>query len=76
MDEHARSWAWFEESAGYDEDEYGYETTKNIISMSQKLTETDKTLLLALIDMLEAPKAEGDKKLQELKARLPGLLPQ
>ena len=60
----------------YDEDEYGYETTKNIISMSQKLTETDKTLLLALIDMLEAPKAEGDKKLQELKARLPGLLPQ
>ena len=60
----------------YDEDDYDYETTKNIISMSQKLTETDKTLLLALIDMLEAPKAEGDKKLQELKARLPELLPQ
>ena len=49
---------------------------KDFINKTQNLSDADKTLLLNLIDMLEAPKAEGDKKLQELKARLPELLPQ
>ena len=50
--------------------------TKEMIQNTGKLREGEKTLLLALIDMLESSKAEGDKKLQALKARLPELLPQ
>ena len=49
---------------------WDYETLHNVISMSQKLSDADKTLLLKLIDLLEAPKAKGDTKLKELEAGL------
>lgn len=51
-----------------------YEALHNVIEMSEKLTDADKTLLLKLIDLLEAPKAEGAPKLKELETALPELL--
>jgi tetratricopeptide (TPR) repeat protein len=58
----------------YNEKYWDYETLHNVISMNEKLSDADKTLLLKLIDVLQAPKAEGDEKLKELEARLPELL--
>lgn len=49
---------------------------QNFILQSQQLTESDKALLLTLIDILELPKAEADKKLEELELRMEEMLQQ
>lgn len=52
------------------EKDWKYERSRNFISTTEKLSESDKTLLLTLIDILESPKPEADKKLAELEASL------
>jgi tetratricopeptide (TPR) repeat protein len=54
---------------------WGYGFVKNFLHATDKLPETDKTLLFKLIEILEAPKPEGDQKLKEFKAWL-ATLPQ
>jgi streptomycin 6-kinase len=66
--------AYYRSLIAYNEKYWEYEALKNVISMSQKLSDADKTLLLKLIDILEAPKPEGDQKLKELEAQLPEML--
>ncbi|GAK50943.1 hypothetical protein U14_02185 [Candidatus Moduliflexus flocculans] len=66
--------AYYRSLTNANEKWWDYETLHNVISMSDKLTDADKTLLLKLIDVLQAPKAEGDRKLAELEAMLPKLL--
>jgi tetratricopeptide (TPR) repeat protein len=47
-----------------------YTKSKNFIRKTEKLSETDKTLLLTLIDILESPTPQVDKKLKKLEALL------
>jgi tetratricopeptide (TPR) repeat protein len=46
---------------------WNYEDVKKFINQNKTLKENKRTLLLKLIDILESPKAEGDKKLKELE---------
>ena len=50
--------------------DWEYDRSKNFISTTDKLPESDKALLLTLIDILESPKPEADRKLAELEASL------
>lgn len=45
-----------------------YTISKNLIKNDKKLQPQETRLLLKLIEILEAPKAEGDKKLKELES--------
>ena len=49
------------------EREWNYKDIKEFINQNKILKENKRTLLLKLIDILESPKAEGDKKLTELE---------
>jgi hypothetical protein len=49
---------------------WNYDESKNFITNTDKLSESDKTLLFTLIEILESPKTEADKKLAELEALL------
>jgi hypothetical protein len=53
------------------EREWTYKYVKKFINQNKTLKENKRTLLLKLIDILESPKAEGDKKLTELETMLP-----
>jgi tetratricopeptide (TPR) repeat protein len=44
-----------------------YSNIKNFIRLNIKLKGLDRTLLFRMIDILESPKAEGDKRLKELE---------
>jgi len=45
-----------------------YTESKDFIRNTEQLPETDKTLLLTLIEILESPQPQADKKLKELEA--------
>jgi tetratricopeptide (TPR) repeat protein len=47
--------------------EWEYNTIKTFITRYEKLPPAQKNLLLQLVDLLESPKQEGDKKLKELE---------
>jgi tetratricopeptide (TPR) repeat protein len=47
-----------------------YRDIKKFINQNMTLKENKRTLLLKLIDILESPKAEGDKKLKDLETWL------
>jgi tetratricopeptide (TPR) repeat protein len=47
-----------------------FNTIKTFITQYKKLPPKQKKLLLQLIDLLESPKKEGDKKLKELEASI------
>jgi hypothetical protein len=49
---------------------WNYDESKNFITNTDKLSESDKTLLFTLIDILESPKSEADRKLEALEASL------
>jgi Tfp pilus assembly protein PilF len=59
---------YYDSLAEYNEKWWDYETLHNVIEMSEELTDTDKTLLLNMMDLLELPKTEGDDKLTEFEA--------
>jgi tetratricopeptide (TPR) repeat protein len=47
-----------------------YNTAKNFITQYKKLPPEQLKLLLQLVDLLESPKEEGDKKLKELETSI------
>ena len=47
-----------------------YNTIKTFITQYKKLPPAQKNLLLRLVDLLESPKQEGDKKLKELESSI------
>ncbi|MCP4351419.1 MAG: tetratricopeptide repeat protein, partial [Desulfobacterales bacterium] len=53
--------------------EWSYVGIKKFINNYNKIKESDKRLILDLIDILESPKPEGDKKLRQLESLLPEL---
>jgi len=55
---------------------WDYGVVKKFLRATDQLPATDKTLLFKLIDMLEAPKPEGDRKLKAFEAWLATLPPQ
>ncbi|MCP4109426.1 MAG: tetratricopeptide repeat protein [Desulfobacteraceae bacterium] len=52
---------------------WSYVGIKKFINNYNKIKESDKRLILDLIDILESPKPEGDKKLRQLESSLPEL---
>lgn len=53
---------------------WSYNLTRRFINENRKLLPLQQAkLLLQLIDILESPKAEGDKKIKELEKSIPGI---
>ncbi|MEN6319074.1 MAG: tetratricopeptide repeat protein [Syntrophaceae bacterium] len=50
---------------------WSYSGYKNFVSNTSKLANPDKELILKLIDILESPKPESDRKLKELESQYP-----
>ena len=49
---------------------WNYNTIKTFITQYKKLPPAQKKLLLQIIDLLESPKKQGDKKLKELESSM------
>ena len=50
---------------------WSYVEIKNFITGNETLPKADKNFILKIIDILESPKSEADKKIQKLEATLP-----
>jgi len=50
-----------------------YNSIKNFVSKNDKIGQSEKTLVLRLIDILESPKSEADEKLKKLESSLQGI---
>lgn len=59
-----------------DECPWLYNGMKHFVNQNNQLKPIDKTLILTLIDILESPKSEADKKLKKFESDLPEIFSQ
>lgn len=61
---------YYESISGEYERDWRYSEIKDFIIKNKKLPQKQRELLLQLVDLLESPKKQGDKKLQELETSI------